>query len=325
MIDPRKLNAVETIVVHGTSADERCADGTAAALLLLDALPGRRLVWVQYKMPSLRDLRAERGMLFADMTPPADRVEEFVRGGAIVLDHHRGARRIVEAFGEDGVFADEAVEPGVSGAMLAFREVWEPRRKDVAQNGGWWEEAVELATLAGIRDTWQKKHPRWRDACAQAAALCFWPFNRLVSAGICELGDSMIPIGDVLLEKDDAVARRCLAESAGFVVEGGGTSADLRVVIFEGSSHETSDTADMVEANVGLVLGWHYLVEQGVHWLMVSCRSRGGFACDLFAQAHGGNGHSGSAGFRVRPTVENPYYQLRDIIHVYVRGFSCAG
>ena len=63
----------------------------------------------------------------------------------------------------------------MSGALLAFQEVWtrlyDPRRPE-----GRSPEAVrDFATLAGIRDTWQTQDPRWSDACALSEMLLFYP------------------------------------------------------------------------------------------------------------------------------------------------------
>ena len=108
------LKAVKTIVAH-----EKCPDGIAAALILKDVLPEARVIFCQYSTPEHETLAAEPGMLFADFSPPKARVQEFVDKGAVVLDHHKTAKDIVAAFGDNGVFGDEIAEPGVSGAVLA--------------------------------------------------------------------------------------------------------------------------------------------------------------------------------------------------------------
>lgn len=120
-IELSKLQAVKTIVTH-----DNCADGLASAMILRDVLPKAQLLFLQYNSPDHLNLEATEGMLFCDFSPPAGRVEEFTKAGAVVLDHHKGAKDIVAAFGEFGVFADEKDDPGVSGAVLAFREVWLP-------------------------------------------------------------------------------------------------------------------------------------------------------------------------------------------------------
>jgi hypothetical protein len=127
------LKNVRKLIVHGP-----CADGRASALILRDALPEREILHVQYSTPEHKALVPEPGVLFCDFSPWVERVEgqmtaagrelaqRWVDAGAIVLDHHTGTADLVAMFGERGVFADVKTGPGVSGAMLAFREVWQP-------------------------------------------------------------------------------------------------------------------------------------------------------------------------------------------------------
>lgn len=314
MIDLDKLRAVATIVTHQQGPGEPCADGVASALIALDALPGRRVVWMNYNTPEHRDLRAEPGLLFVDMTPPRDRVAEFVAAGAIVLDHHAHARDIVEAFGPLGVFADEATQPGVSGAMLAYEEVWSPLYRASGQYGTRRIEAQsahQLAELAGIRDTWQRKDHRWREACAQAEALCFWPWAMLERCGP-EIG-ALREVGEVLLSRAEARAERQRAEGVRFDV------GPLRCLALEASSHETSNVAAL--AGVDLTIGWHYTAESGRAQLVLHLRSPGSFDCGAFAKVHRGGGHSGSGGFRLTlaPLAPDPYTTARALVEEWVR------
>jgi hypothetical protein len=160
-MDPAALADVRVIVAH-----DECADGTASAILLHDALPGAEIVFCDYGAPA-RQLAARPGMLFCDFSPPAARADEFVAAGAMVLDHHRSARPVIERFGERGVFGDERADPGVSGAMLAYRHVWLALRAGAPEQPF----AAWFAAAAGARDTWQTASPLWRDGCVQHALL----------------------------------------------------------------------------------------------------------------------------------------------------------
>lgn len=309
MLDLDDLLRVRTIVTH-----ENCADGIASAIILRDALPNARVEFVQYNTAAHRDLRAEPGMLFCDMTPPAARVQEFVDAGAIVLDHHRGAREIVEAFGDRGVFADEERDKGVSGAFLAFREVWmrltHPNiDKDL-------QDVTSLAVLAGVRDTWWRDHPRWRAACAQAAALRFWPTEMLIGAPIDTLA-ARLEIGEVLLQRDAERDERSIEEAYRFEVGG------LRVVAFEGL--HTSDIAENLADDADLVLGWHYAMEDGRARMIVSCRSRGAVSALALAKAQGGGGHERAAGFKIDVFGnESPYAALHRLVMYYADAMRVA-
>ena len=300
----KMFSEVKTIVTH---AD--CADGIASALILKDALPDARVVFVQYNTQAHRDLVAEPGLLFSDMTPPAARVQEFVDAGAIVLDHHRGARELVEAFGERGIFADERLDPGVSGALLAYAHVWAQVRRSPDPD------VQRFAVLAGVRDTWLRASPLWSAACAQGQALLFWPWQTLADRGLRAVveGD-LLNIGDVLIRKAVERDDKSIAEAHRFTVGG------VRVVAFEGL--RTSDVADRLADDADLVLGWHYQVENTLRRMIVSCRSRGTFSALAFAKANGGGGHEQAAGFTIDlPTLApapDPYTHLERLVALHV-------
>lgn len=306
-----ELQRVKRIVTH-----ESCADGIASALILHSALPDAEIVFVQYNDPAHRDLVAEPGLLFCDMTPPPERAAEFVEAGAIVLDHHVQMKGIVEQFGVRGIYADA---PGVSGALLAFTEVWEP----LVPRGDprWYDTNIHwmLAKLAGIRDTWQKDAPMivglngvlgfdssWTAACAQGEALVFWPWEKWRDAEPRVEWGSMLEIGTVLLERKAQSVARAVERAHCFTTANG-----VRVVCFEGT-HLSSDAAEAVGDTADLVIGWNYFVDSGTgQRIVLSCRTRGD-AIDVgaFAKSHpGGGGHTRAAGFQlaVGPTTPNPY------------------
>lgn len=299
----KMLDEVRVVVSH---AD--CPDGYASAAIVCEAFAHRRLeemprfVFARYdaerdKMP------AEPGMLFVDMTPPAARAKEFVDAGAIVLDHHKSAREVVEAFGDRGVFADEQTEPGVSGAMLAYRHVFLALHPESFSRKS--DKVREFAELAGVRDTWRKEDPRWRRACEQAQVL------RLVGervatddscglftlAEICSPREGEFDVGKVLLENHEAAARR-LAEGALYMDLKG-----ARVALLAGDSHLVSDAADLVDAPV--CVGFRYVEKMSK--ISFSIRSRTpSFDCGAFAKKLGGGGHRGAAGFAVDVEDEAP-------------------
>ncbi|NIV35918.1 MAG: hypothetical protein GWN58_42650, partial [Anaerolineae bacterium] len=72
------------------------------------------------------------------------------------------------------MFADEDEEPGVSGATLAFRHVWQVIHMTARCHEDPYLKVERFAELAGIRDTWQTEDSAWDEACAQAEALMFW-------------------------------------------------------------------------------------------------------------------------------------------------------
>lgn len=307
MIPIEKLKAVRTIVTHAN-----CADGTASAMVLKTALYDAEVIFVQHGTADFENLRATDGMLFCDISPPAARVQEFVDAGAIVLDHHRTARSVVEAFGALGVFADEFNEPGVSGAVLAHREVWRHLNNRNASD------VEELAELAGVRDTWQTTHPCWQAACARSAALKFYPADYLLGLASREW-NTALRIGETLLAKNDERVKRDIADAHRFTV------GSIRVATFNGL--ETSDVCEALSSEADLVVGFSYRVEQ--HPLaaarlrmQVSLRSRGDFDCSVLAKAWNGGGHTHAAGFTV-PIFDHssqPYQHVEQIVRTHVAG-----
>jgi DHHA1 domain len=315
------LKSIKKIITH-----DNCPDGRASALICREALPHAEIEFIQYQTPRHKTIEPEPGVLFVDFTPWAERepvtpenknpplseagktrIQTWVDAGTLVLDHHKGAEDIVAMFGERGVFANETNEPGVSGAMLAFREVWAPRdgarpwhrprpksEKDKARAAAAESSVHHFATLAGVRDTWQTKHPLWGASGEQAAALMFWPWETLLAAGVLGL-EPLLKIGPVLRARDFERDTKTIAEA--YTIE----FADRKFLCFEGL--HTSDIADRVD--VDMVIGWHYLREADGLKMQLSCRSRGDFSALDFAKAHGGGGHFHAAGFKIPLLPEN--------------------
>lgn len=329
---PEKLEAVRIIVVH-----DSCPDGTASAIILKDALPkAQDIRFVQYGTEAHKGLVAEPGMLFCDITPPPDRADEFVAVGALVLDHHKTARATVAKFGENGVFADEAKEPGVCGAVLAYREVWMPRRSGPcgACRCALPDESctcppepfvTRLATLAGIRDTWQRQDSRWNLACQQANVLRFIPNEKWMAKSLREIAQGwerdFAWLGQLLEEKN--------IESVKSVIERGWkyTSQWGTRILMIPSTHLTSDAAEALGDQFDIIVGFGFACEDGKHPVMTfSTRSHTTFDCSALARHYGGGGHTKAAGFARKVTVEgssshaitsNPYDSFVSYLEAY--------
>lgn len=337
-----KLQAVTTLVTH-----DNCADGMASAMILKQVLrPDVRIIFGKYDSAEILNLPAEPGMLFCDFSPPASRVQEFVDVGAIVLDHHKTARPVVEAFGPFGVFGDEVAHPGVCGAYLAYREVWLPLRVPVQEQvlqtlkekGGLEEEGIgrvqqefniltlrveEFATLAGIRDTWQRKDPRWKEACAQGEALHFYPKEDLLRIDPSEW-DSYLRIGQTLLRRNEEYVKLVIEGAHRFTARSPDGS-EIKVLVFQGLK-PTSDAAELVADEVDLVLGFAYFCEampngeRGFR-MQISGRSRNKFDVSALASKFGGGGHTNAAGFAIFIQGDldlNPYGFLERLVSRYL-------
>jgi len=300
-----KLQAVRVIVSHA-----ECPDGIASAMILRDVLPAAEVVMIHHGSEGHRDLLAVPGMLFCDMSPPRARVQEFVDAGAIVLDHHRTARDIVEAFGEHGVFADEMQYPGVSGALIAFTYVWRPlawRADDVMI-----AQVREFARIVGVRDTWQRDSPDWRRACEQAEMLLFFPDWLILPTFTREAGNiSRMTVGRYLVAKHEVRVKQKVERAYRFT-----SSHGTRVLVFEGLSY-ASDAAELVGQDADLVVGFSFDSRGTDQVLNFSTRSHTSFDCAAFCAANGGGGHKFAAGFDVifmPETASNPFAILRILL-----------
>ena len=304
MITLDSFRTVKTIVCHENPDGTPCPDGMASAILLADALPGRKVVFTAYGS-RLRSIPVEEGVLFADICPEETEAPAWVRAGAIVLDHHESRRHVVASFGARGVFGEN--EKLEAGAMLAYQHVWLPVHEGESGTSGtveaWRENAHRFAHLAAVRDTWQTGHPDWSAACEQSAALAFYdwdtfgkikdPFgpNRFWPPGArsraCE-GREMMgnldphtpPDGggvdlSALLRVGPHLVKKRAAHIAKLAADLQGTREPLRngkmlLMVNVFSSADASELADAVEG-VDIIAGYRVLPNDK---LLVSLRSR---------------------------------------------------
>jgi len=319
MIEVSRLRAVKRIITHAN-----CADGTTSAMILRHALPGVPIEFVQYGSDARELMVAEPGMLFCDMSPPESRADEFLAVEAIVLDHHAKCKDTILRFVERGlgVFGDEVKNPGVGGAVLAYRHVWSPLTVVDAFSYRASDGVVveDLATLAGIRDTWQTQHPRWIEAQQQAAAVKFWGNARLVGSAPDSWASLVTMVGERAYEQNLEGAQQCLEGATTFETDRG-----LRVAVFQGV-RPTSDAAEMLRGRpelvggvVDVLAGFALFSEHGRMKLVFSLRSLDSYDVGAFCKAMGGGGHTKAAGFNASVGMEsaNPVAVLRDLFNSY--------
>jgi len=320
-IPREKLLGIRRVVVH-----KDCPDGLASALLIADALAERwakpdgkdvQIDFIHNKTPEHLALGPEPGLLLCDIAPHPDRAKDFAASEeVIVLDHHIAAREIVQAC-PLGVYAAEST--GLSGASLAFQEVWDrihPHRARLELR----DRVETVALLASIRDTFQREHPRWTEACGQAEVMRFygdpkhWPFDHVFEDAA--FWRQRMTLGPVLLERRAAAVQRDIANGMRFTTEAG-----TRVLLLNGLG-QASDVADALSGKVDLVIGFLYSAETGTPLLIVTARSgTSDFNCAALCKAYGGGGHTGSASFRkpVHSRHPEPYTHLRKLIEKYER------
>lgn len=302
MLTLEVLSNLRHLVTH-----ENCPDGIATAMIVKDAIPGIKVTFVNYNTKELAELQPESGMVFCDFAPPRDRVKEFVDAGVVCLDHHRASKDIVEAFGPLGIFADEDQNPGVSGAVLAYEQIWKPLavldgKADIVRD----DTVREFAIVAGIRDTFQKKDARWRQACEQAETLMFYPEDMLLALPshqwplLVDKSHPDVKLGALLFERRLKSAQRAADNGYRFTTKRG-----TRVVIFD-NARASSDAAEYLGVTVDIVVGFSTRATDGKPTVTFSTRSHTDFDCAKFCKHHGGGGHTRAAGFTVALNTASP-------------------
>lgn len=313
MFDLDKLKAVTTIVCHAN-----CPDGLASAMFLRDVLPDAEIVFAQHGTDEFRMLTPKPGMLFCDIAPYIETIEKkidgkkvrtitpegyrvldaWVESGTFVLDHHKTVKEIVARFVDNGtgVFGDEVTNPGVCGAVLAYEHVWQPLHM------GPQVFAANFARLSGIRDTWQKKSPDFREASLQAEVLMFYPRESWLEMSLGEVRQrwdrEFRPVGEVLMRRMEKSVENIAANGYRF-----STAKGTRVVCFD-ALKKSSDVAEKLGSEADLVIGFCYVSDPAlapdpgqVAKLLVSTRSHTGYNCEGLASHFGGGGHTAAAGF----------------------------
>lgn len=300
MISTDRLSAVRVIVSHAN-----CADGYISAIVCARALPGAKVVLLHHGSAEQLNLVAETGMLFVDCTPPRDRIAEFIAAGAMVIDHHLEQADIVAAFGEYGVYSDE---PGVSGAVLAFRDLGPL----LLLSEDSLHAAERVTRLAGIYDTWQTEDPERERSCRWREAQLFAGYdhlNQLSFRGIVNLCEEM---GGIMYDKAMAAAHEA-ARNAEHVEINGVSFAII-------PTRSTNYVADLLAGRCDVVAGFSYEHDAGAPRLVWSLRGVDGYLVLPFVRRHRGGGHPHAAGFSVPDDGRSPYARARDLFAYPVAG-----
>ena len=315
-LDLDHLKQVKRIITH-----ETCADGMASAMILKHVYPDITPEFVQYGTKKQEELEATPGMLFCDFSPHKDRVKDFLDAEAIVLDHHFRNKGAIDPFVEAGLgeFGDEKTQPGVCGAVLAYRHVWAPLASERFANFSDIRHVVEdFAKVAGIRDTWQKEDPRWKEACEQGEALRFWPpeellMNRSLTQNAPYKWAEKIAIGKLLFQDHLDYIDKCVGDAYRFTSKKG-----TGVVIFQGL-RASSDAAEKIDQDANLVVGFAVKMQDGKPVCIYSTRSHTGFDCGTFCEKHGGGGHTAAAGFKwtLEDDDPSPFFLFQRILDRY--------
>jgi len=352
MIPIKILKQVTVVYVHA-----HCPDGLASAMILKDAFRmlgmSPRIEFLAHDTPEHRLAGWGDGMfaLFCDIAPHPEAVEGRMIGQfsgplrempGIVLDHHKGAREIVEAFGELGIYADAEKEPGVSGAVLAFREVWmvaQEHREDARRDCGTAPVTVQdvktFAESVGARDTWQTSHPlflkgQWACKLLMSKTANYW----------LDLGPALVPgdyiPGRALFEAHMNAVREAVDQCVYYLVPSE-AGAQVHMAVYQEQSSGfrlNSDVAEFLRERdedrgtdpdwkyVDLVVGFYFFVDKpgGDPRAIFSLRGSHGFDVCAFAKANGGGGHQAAASFSVPADLggHTPYEYARRALAAFL-------
>jgi nanoRNase/pAp phosphatase (c-di-AMP/oligoRNAs hydrolase) len=287
-----QLMEVDTILSHSF-----CPDGTASAMICLAAYGavGRtpEVKMVMYDTVDHSAAPAAPKQLWADITPPIARWQDWAGMSPIVLDHHETAMPVVEGLG--GVYGglDD------SGASLAFKNVMRVLSRDRDDIEEW----AKFAHLAMIRDTWKDAHEDWEEGLAVGEALNFYTQKALfISSSEGKMNvNEMIRFGKVLVQKTANKAFK-LAQGTTFVEAGG-----LKYGFFNCTEKAVSETGHALLEKHGcnVAAGFFFTQEGGTTNLCVSLRSKKGeVPVNKIAEKFGGGGHQPAAGFRLKDAGE---------------------
>lgn len=361
MIPIEKLRQVTRIYTHAS-----CPDGLASAMILKDAFRmlgmAPRIEFLTHNTPEHKNAQPpthdQTTILFCDIAPwaptdPADRVAQIGRmrdwaqfhPTTIVLDHHVGAREIVEAFGPLGVYADAEKEPGVSGAFLACREVWLLAWHESGTGLVSTREAVQdFAYCVGARDTWQTQDPRFQrgqyiSKFLMSKPASYWLDETLVPGELERykerwhppyLRDGEIEMGRALYEAHEEAIRQAVDQCTHSTVVGHGLfvfqeqACGFRLCSDVAEALRKDPKKPLAPARGRVVAGFAYVVNKpgGPPSLVYSLRGLNGFDVEKFATANGGGGHTAAAGFSVDPHREligrTPYDDIRSRLAAFL-------
>ena len=310
-------STIDLIVYH-----DNCGDGIASMMIAKRAFPRAKIVAVNYGS-TLDELAPRSNMLFVDMTPPRDRVADFVNAGAWVVDHHAKAKDIVDRFGLRGIFGDEKTEPGVSGAWLIADAL---SLTDL-------EPIKIFARTVGVYDTWQTQAFEFEAARVVQEVLRHFPDARwefriahangrefeILTEAELEFGRELVATKNAAVQK---AVDNCVLFEVGYMPkpedgssvwlamfnDGNAAISMAAEALREGAKRtgapaglSEDDGADpklfMVRADVAC--GFFYTQRANLPRMTFSLRSNGKIDVGAFCRSMGGGGHSRAAGFTV--------------------------
>ena len=342
------LKRVTVVYTHG-----HCPDGMASAMVLNDAFrmlgTSPRIEFLVHGTPEHR--QASRGSqegwaLWCDIAPGPEVFENPTRERCfVILDHHIGAKDIVQAFIKligVGAYADAEKEPGVSGAVLAFREVWEPaflaRYGDDDGRGAMRPDAMrttvkDFVEAVGARDTGQTKSPRFMAGQYTSKMLMSHPWEDWREHSPFLHEEEVFQMGRALFEAHEHAVKQVMDQCVIYDVAPDDGRRAVMIYVFQEQTSGFRLTSDVgwtlqekyrtntPDDPIVVVAGFFYgLAKPGAApRLTYSLRGPNGFDVCALAKENGGGGHAAAAGFSIGELTVHPYREICRRLGDYVR------
>lgn len=288
------LISIQSVYFHGS-----CADGIIAREIL-KTNASTKIKYIPYYFDELKTIPEKA--LFIDCSPKPHQVEECLKRGCLIADHHDTFKdsfmKFNDVYPNAMMFGEN--EKAESGAVLAYR-LFKKMKGYVAN-----EELSDVADLIGISDTWHTEHKDFEFSRKLAKYVTF--FGNDFSESLQILLD---PEGIALINAMGAVFQRESIKHAKSALSFFAGSRQLKVFFI--NDLNISDAAEILRNDKGadLVVGWKVQTDANPHGngdpiTVFTLRSNDRFDCRTFAQAHGGGGHTRAAGFSMPFDFKSP-------------------
>lgn len=292
-----------------------CSDGIASAILLQECFPEADVVFYQHGEDEPLPME---GTIFCDLAPHQN-IDEHIKCGSLVLDHHATNKENVLKFQNLGlgVFGNEDSNSMESGGYMAWKYV----HSVMFPNHHYYYRVMEFAQLVGIRDLGLKSNDRWDSASDCSCGLIFFGndyFLDTMRKDPNRFWDEEFPrlheIGRIdrmrrLKKVDDALGRALYFEENG-----------IKVCVTEGTQVTTDGMMNLERTGkADVLIGFASILNQQTHKpeLLLSCRSNGKISVKELCTKFNGGGHEQAAGCKI-PTA--PQFKIiEDIVREFIK------
>ena len=282
MLSKEKYEKIEAIYFH-----DGCPDGIIAKKILWH--PNQDIKFIPYNFQEFSEIPSNA--LFIDCSPKAHQLEQALKNGCLIADHHDSFRKSYEDLREVPEYEGQLLfgenSKGESGAVLAYN-IFTTLYPDFINVIEW-----NIARLIGISDTWQKDDPDFAYA-RKLAKYVQYHGNDIASSVLesCDLQKNVEAHARITEQLNQKLFNNAFVTACP-----GKPETSLWKVAFINHLSISDITERFTECD--LVVGWEVSKNQDTGKLQVqySIRSRNEeFDASEFCAFHGGGGHKKAAG-----------------------------